>query len=77
MDRDKLNDRTEDVCNEIMGPELEKREDLSRCCRTALNGAVELGAYDDPDLMRPYRTLLFYCPECGNPLVQYPSKNFH
>ena len=70
-------DWTDDAYTETMGLEHGNCASLSRCCRTALNGAVELGAYDDPVLMRPYRTMLFYCPECGNPLVQYPSRYSH
>ena len=77
MNSDEFNDMTEDVCREIMGHEHGNCSSLSRCCRTALNGVVELGVYDDPILMRPYRTVLFYCPECGSPLVQYPSQHSH
>ena len=77
MDRDELNGIMEDERSEIMAHEVDKCVDLNKCCRAALNGAVELGVYDDPILMRPYRMVLFYCPECGNPLEQYPGQYFH
>jgi len=68
MDRMDLGEWVDDVCRELDGLEYRNSSMLGRCCREALNGVVELGAYDDPALMKPFRVALYFCPECGSPL---------
>ena len=77
MNGDEINNWLEDAWLLDMDLEFGSSAGLSRCCRFALNGALELGSYDDPELMKPYRALFFYCPECGSPIEQYKSRNEH
>jgi hypothetical protein len=52
--------------------EMESRQHSNaiqkRCCRAALNGAVDIREIEDPLLMNRYTLKLNYCPECGEEL---------
>lgn len=64
----KLEQWTAQAFKEIRELEQKEHRIQSRCCRAALNGAVELRTVDDPLLMNEYTPRLRYCPECGRQL---------
>lgn len=54
--------------DEIKELENKKYQILARCCRSTLNGAVEIKPLYDKILMMHYIPKLRYCPECGRKL---------
>ncbi len=65
MGDEELRNWTSNIFQEINQLEHRKYRILSRCCRAAMNGAVELRGYDDPVLLQTYTPELRFCPECG------------
>jgi hypothetical protein len=68
MSDEELKKWSNETFRELKELEYKKCRILDRCCRAAMNGAVELREYDDPVLMKTYTLKLRFCPECGREL---------